>query len=144
VGLFCHASQKTINEHLKFSVFSFFPVNTVIEFFYWLFSLTCAPPGKNTEKSTKAVTGAVLFQCEGGSSVSLPESLLFVSTLDGSLHAISKQTGDIKWTLKEGVCLCVYLHVCALQQVITERIWSDHFTFSLLDPIIQVPAFFQE
>jgi len=33
VGLFCHASQKTINEHLKFSVFSFFPVNTVIEFF---------------------------------------------------------------------------------------------------------------
>ncbi|KTF80298.1 hypothetical protein cypCar_00039161 [Cyprinus carpio] len=40
-------------------------------------------------------------QCEGGSSVSLPESLLFVSTLDGSLHAVSKQTGDIKWTLKE-------------------------------------------
>uniref|UniRef100_A0A8C2L4B2 Serine/threonine-protein kinase/endoribonuclease IRE1 n=1 Tax=Cyprinus carpio TaxID=7962 RepID=A0A8C2L4B2_CYPCA len=43
----------------------------------------------------------------GGSSVSLPESLLFVSTLDGSLHAVSKQTGDIKWTLKEGVCLSV-------------------------------------
>uniref|UniRef100_A0A671MEC1 Serine/threonine-protein kinase/endoribonuclease IRE1 n=1 Tax=Sinocyclocheilus anshuiensis TaxID=1608454 RepID=A0A671MEC1_9TELE len=41
------------------------------------------------------------------SSVSLPESLLFVSTLDGSLHAVSKQTGDIKWTLKEGVCLSV-------------------------------------
>ncbi|RXN06394.1 serine threonine- kinase endoribonuclease IRE1-like protein [Labeo rohita] len=40
-------------------------------------------------------------QCEGGSSVSLPESLLFVSTLDGNLHAVSKQTGDIKWTLKE-------------------------------------------
>ncbi|XP_065110326.1 serine/threonine-protein kinase/endoribonuclease IRE1 isoform X1 [Paramisgurnus dabryanus] len=40
-------------------------------------------------------------KCEGGSSVSLPESLLFVSTLDGSLHAVSKQTGDIKWTLKE-------------------------------------------
>uniref|UniRef100_A0A671MBZ9 Serine/threonine-protein kinase/endoribonuclease IRE1 n=1 Tax=Sinocyclocheilus anshuiensis TaxID=1608454 RepID=A0A671MBZ9_9TELE len=46
-----------------------------------------------------------LFQCKGGSSVSLPESLLFVSTLDGSLHAVSKQTGDIKWTLKEGVCV---------------------------------------
>uniref|UniRef100_A0A4W4GEG3 Serine/threonine-protein kinase/endoribonuclease IRE1 n=1 Tax=Electrophorus electricus TaxID=8005 RepID=A0A4W4GEG3_ELEEL len=39
--------------------------------------------------------------CEGGSSVTLPESLLFVSTLDGSLHAVSKQTGDIKWSLKE-------------------------------------------
>uniref|UniRef100_A0A8C2D3C9 non-specific serine/threonine protein kinase n=1 Tax=Cyprinus carpio TaxID=7962 RepID=A0A8C2D3C9_CYPCA len=42
-----------------------------------------------------------VITCEGGSSVSLPESLLFVSTLDGSLHAVSKQTGDIKWTLKE-------------------------------------------
>uniref|UniRef100_A0A4W6FWY7 Serine/threonine-protein kinase/endoribonuclease IRE1 n=1 Tax=Lates calcarifer TaxID=8187 RepID=A0A4W6FWY7_LATCA len=29
------------------------------------------------------------------------ESLLFVSTLDGSLHAVSKQSGDIKWTLRE-------------------------------------------
>uniref|UniRef100_A0A4W4GEU4 Serine/threonine-protein kinase/endoribonuclease IRE1 n=1 Tax=Electrophorus electricus TaxID=8005 RepID=A0A4W4GEU4_ELEEL len=36
-------------------------------------------------------------------SVTLPESLLFVSTLDGSLHAVSKQTGDIKWSLKEGM-----------------------------------------
>uniref|UniRef100_A0A672ZXZ4 non-specific serine/threonine protein kinase n=1 Tax=Sphaeramia orbicularis TaxID=375764 RepID=A0A672ZXZ4_9TELE len=34
-------------------------------------------------------------------SVTLPESLLFVSTLDGSLHAVSKQSGDIKWTLRE-------------------------------------------
>uniref|UniRef100_A0AAR2IZQ2 Serine/threonine-protein kinase/endoribonuclease IRE1 n=1 Tax=Pygocentrus nattereri TaxID=42514 RepID=A0AAR2IZQ2_PYGNA len=42
--------------------------------------------------------------CAGSSSVTLPESLLFVSTLDGSLHAVSKKTGDIKWTLKEGTC----------------------------------------
>lgn len=35
------------------------------------------------------------------SAVTLPESLLFVSTLDGSLHAVSKQSGDIKWTLRE-------------------------------------------
>uniref|UniRef100_A0A8C4FB17 Serine/threonine-protein kinase/endoribonuclease IRE1 n=1 Tax=Dicentrarchus labrax TaxID=13489 RepID=A0A8C4FB17_DICLA len=34
-------------------------------------------------------------------SVTLPESLLFVSTLDGNLHAVSKQSGDIKWTLRE-------------------------------------------
>uniref|UniRef100_A0A8D3BII5 Serine/threonine-protein kinase/endoribonuclease IRE1 n=1 Tax=Scophthalmus maximus TaxID=52904 RepID=A0A8D3BII5_SCOMX len=34
-------------------------------------------------------------------SVTLPESLLFVSTLDGSLHAVSKQSGEIKWTLRE-------------------------------------------
>ncbi|KAL1005273.1 hypothetical protein UPYG_G00056960 [Umbra pygmaea] len=33
--------------------------------------------------------------------VTLPDSLLFISTLDGSLHAVSKQSGDIKWTLKE-------------------------------------------
>uniref|UniRef100_W5LGF4 Serine/threonine-protein kinase/endoribonuclease IRE1 n=1 Tax=Astyanax mexicanus TaxID=7994 RepID=W5LGF4_ASTMX len=43
----------------------------------------------------------VTFYFAGGSSVTLPESLLFVSTLDGSLHAVSKKTGDIKWTLKE-------------------------------------------
>uniref|UniRef100_A0A8C7Z4L0 non-specific serine/threonine protein kinase n=1 Tax=Oryzias sinensis TaxID=183150 RepID=A0A8C7Z4L0_9TELE len=40
----------------------------------------------------------------GARSVTLPESLLFISTLDGSLHAVSKQTGDIKWTLREGSC----------------------------------------
>lgn len=31
-----------------------------------------------------------------------PDGLLLVSTLDGSLHALSKQTGDLKWTLKDG------------------------------------------
>uniref|UniRef100_A0A671UH54 Serine/threonine-protein kinase/endoribonuclease IRE1 n=1 Tax=Sparus aurata TaxID=8175 RepID=A0A671UH54_SPAAU len=41
------------------------------------------------------------YQVGGVRSVTLPESLLFVSTLDGSLHAVSKQTGDIKWTLRE-------------------------------------------
>lgn len=25
-----------------------------------------------------------------------------MSTLDGSLHALSKQTGDLKWTLRDG------------------------------------------
>ncbi|XP_018094098.1 serine/threonine-protein kinase/endoribonuclease IRE1 isoform X1 [Xenopus laevis] len=49
----------------------------------------------------------------GGSSttVSLPETLLFVSTLDGSLHAISKRTGSIRWTLKEDPVLQVPTHV---------------------------------
>uniref|UniRef100_A0A8C4NBB6 non-specific serine/threonine protein kinase n=1 Tax=Eptatretus burgeri TaxID=7764 RepID=A0A8C4NBB6_EPTBU len=36
------------------------------------------------------------------STVAMPESLLFVSTLDGRMHAVNKRTGDIKWTLKEG------------------------------------------
>lgn len=31
-----------------------------------------------------------------------PDSLLLVATLDGSLHALSKQTGDLKWTLRDG------------------------------------------
>uniref|UniRef100_A0A7M4DZU0 Serine/threonine-protein kinase/endoribonuclease IRE1 n=1 Tax=Crocodylus porosus TaxID=8502 RepID=A0A7M4DZU0_CROPO len=45
---------------------------------------------------------ALLFQsCGSASSVTVPETLLFVSTLDGSLHAVSKRTGAIKWTLKE-------------------------------------------
>lgn len=42
-----------------------------------------------------------LVQVGGVRSVTLPESLLFISTLDGSLHAVSKQSGDIKWTLRE-------------------------------------------
>ncbi|MGH0126413.1 UNVERIFIED_CONTAM: hypothetical protein FKN15_030277 [Acipenser sinensis] len=43
------------------------------------------------------------FQCScSGNTVTLPETLLFVSTLDGSLHAVSKRTGSINWTLKEG------------------------------------------
>lgn len=34
--------------------------------------------------------------------MTVPETLLFISTLDGNLHAVSKSTGDIKWTLKDG------------------------------------------
>ncbi|KAM9296635.1 serine/threonine-protein kinase/endoribonuclease IRE1 [Gastrophryne carolinensis] len=45
------------------------------------------------------------------SSVGLPETLLFVSTLDGNLHAVSKRTGTIKWTLKEDPVLQVPTHV---------------------------------
>uniref|UniRef100_A0A7N6BC57 Serine/threonine-protein kinase/endoribonuclease IRE1 n=1 Tax=Anabas testudineus TaxID=64144 RepID=A0A7N6BC57_ANATE len=53
----------------------------------------------------------VAHQVGGVRSVTLPESLLFVSTLDGSLHAVSKQSGDIKWTLREDpvIQLPVYL-----------------------------------
>ncbi|XP_029821119.1 serine/threonine-protein kinase/endoribonuclease IRE2 [Manacus vitellinus] len=40
-------------------------------------------------------------QCLKGGAVTVPETLLFVSTLDGNLHAVSKSTGDIKWTLKD-------------------------------------------
>ncbi|XP_039510824.1 serine/threonine-protein kinase/endoribonuclease IRE1-like [Pimephales promelas] len=45
------------------------------------------------------------------STVSVPESLLFVSTLDGNLHAVSKRSGSIKWTLKEDPVLQVPTHV---------------------------------
>jgi len=41
-------------------------------------------------------------QCLKGGTVTVPETLLFVSTLDGNLHAVSRSTGDIKWTLKDG------------------------------------------
>uniref|UniRef100_A0A8C3YCS9 Serine/threonine-protein kinase/endoribonuclease IRE2 n=1 Tax=Catagonus wagneri TaxID=51154 RepID=A0A8C3YCS9_9CETA len=44
-----------------------------------------------------ALLGTLLPQVQN----SRPESLLFVSTLDGNLHALSKQTGDLKWTLKD-------------------------------------------
>ncbi|XP_066497568.1 serine/threonine-protein kinase/endoribonuclease IRE1 isoform X2 [Hoplias malabaricus] len=45
------------------------------------------------------------------STVSLSESLLFVSTLDGNLHAVNKRSGSIKWTLKEDPVLQVPTHV---------------------------------
>lgn len=58
---------------------------------------------------------ALLLPGPGGfgspSTVTLPETLLFVSTLDGSLHAVSKRTGSIKWTLKEDPVLQVPTHV---------------------------------
>uniref|UniRef100_A0AAY4BXN2 Serine/threonine-protein kinase/endoribonuclease IRE1 n=1 Tax=Denticeps clupeoides TaxID=299321 RepID=A0AAY4BXN2_9TELE len=46
--------------------------------------------------------GLFLTGCSSASTVSLPESLLFVSTLDGNLHAVNRRSGAIKWTLKEG------------------------------------------
>ncbi|XP_037546235.1 serine/threonine-protein kinase/endoribonuclease IRE1 [Nematolebias whitei] len=51
------------------------------------------------------------LQVEGVKSVTLPESLLFISTLDGSLHAVSKQTGDIKWTLREDPIIQVPIYL---------------------------------
>ncbi|KFV72504.1 Serine/threonine-protein kinase/endoribonuclease IRE1, partial [Struthio camelus australis] len=45
------------------------------------------------------------------SAVTVPETLLFVSTLDGNLHAVSKSTGDIKWTLKDDPILQVPVYV---------------------------------
>lgn len=36
--------------------------------------------------------------------MTVPETLLFISTLDGNLHAVSKSTGDVRWTLKDGEC----------------------------------------
>ncbi|XP_053897649.1 serine/threonine-protein kinase/endoribonuclease IRE2 isoform X1 [Malaclemys terrapin pileata] len=54
---------------------------------------------------------AHLAQCLAGSAVTVPETLLFVSTLDGNLHAVSKKTGDIKWTLKDDPILQVPVYV---------------------------------
>lgn len=34
-------------------------------------------------------------------TLSVPESFLFVSTLDGTMHAVKKQSGEIRWSLKE-------------------------------------------
>ncbi|XP_048348584.1 serine/threonine-protein kinase/endoribonuclease IRE2 isoform X2 [Sphaerodactylus townsendi] len=42
-----------------------------------------------------------------GSTSAGPEGLLFISTLDGSFHAVSKKTGDIQWTLEDAPTLQV-------------------------------------
>ncbi|XP_035168357.1 serine/threonine-protein kinase/endoribonuclease IRE1-like, partial [Oxyura jamaicensis] len=49
--------------------------------------------------------------CLKSSAVTVPETLLFISTLDGNLHAVSKSTGDIKWTLKDDPILQVPVYV---------------------------------
>nr|XP_015215605.1 PREDICTED: serine/threonine-protein kinase/endoribonuclease IRE2 [Lepisosteus oculatus] len=58
--------------------------------------------------------GGEILQGRAGSSVTLPETLLFVSTLDGNLHAVSKQTGAIKWTLKEDPIIQVPVYLTEL------------------------------
>ncbi|MGH0117024.1 UNVERIFIED_CONTAM: hypothetical protein FKN15_024969 [Acipenser sinensis] len=57
------------------------------------------------------ILGNSFLKCHAGNSVTLPETLLFVSTLDGNLHAVSKQSGDIKWTLKEDPILQVPVYL---------------------------------
>uniref|UniRef100_A0A8C4USS3 non-specific serine/threonine protein kinase n=1 Tax=Falco tinnunculus TaxID=100819 RepID=A0A8C4USS3_FALTI len=49
--------------------------------------------------------------CLKSGAVTVPETLLFISTLDGNLHAVSKSTGDIKWTLKDDPILQVPVYV---------------------------------
>uniref|UniRef100_A0A3B4AT84 Serine/threonine-protein kinase/endoribonuclease IRE1 n=1 Tax=Periophthalmus magnuspinnatus TaxID=409849 RepID=A0A3B4AT84_9GOBI len=91
-------------------------------FFYWLthwsitpyprpFAPIFSPPplqlrpdvtGSAPTRKYGAVSRTVALLLWIFTAVTLPESLLFVSTLDGSLHAVSKQSGDIKWTLREG------------------------------------------
>ncbi|XP_036445565.1 serine/threonine-protein kinase/endoribonuclease IRE1 isoform X1 [Colossoma macropomum] len=60
---------------------------------------------------TALFSNLLLTDCCSASTVSLPESLLFVSTLDGNLHAVNKRSGSIKWTLKEDPVLQVPTHV---------------------------------
>uniref|UniRef100_A0A803T785 Uncharacterized protein n=1 Tax=Anolis carolinensis TaxID=28377 RepID=A0A803T785_ANOCA len=47
----------------------------------------------------------LLQSLAGSPTVVAPDSLVFVSTLDGSLHAVSKTTGDVAWTLKDDPAL---------------------------------------
>ncbi|XP_067859133.1 serine/threonine-protein kinase/endoribonuclease IRE1 isoform X2 [Heptranchias perlo] len=76
-------------------------------------------PNLSTNRDRKAMAGAALLlavlllevgQC-AASTVTLPETLLFVSTLDGNLHAVSKRTGEIKWTLKEAPIIQVPVYL---------------------------------
>ncbi|XP_073245548.1 serine/threonine-protein kinase/endoribonuclease IRE1-like [Porites lutea] len=62
------------------SCYAMFRVLTISLAFLWLFP--------------------VVFSVESH-TLSVPESFLFVSTLDGTMHAVKKQTGEIKWSLKE-------------------------------------------
>ncbi|XP_015749967.1 PREDICTED: serine/threonine-protein kinase/endoribonuclease IRE1-like isoform X3 [Acropora digitifera] len=49
-------------------------------------------------------------------TLTVPESYLFVSTLDGTMYAVKKQTGEIRWSLKEDAVIRtpVYLRAGAI------------------------------
>lgn len=57
--------------------------------------------------------------------MTVPESYLFVSTLDGTMYAVKKQTGEIRWSLKEGgsesVTIELYLYLKCVQRMIIYR-----------------------
>uniref|UniRef100_A0A8D2PJ58 Serine/threonine-protein kinase/endoribonuclease IRE1 n=1 Tax=Zosterops lateralis melanops TaxID=1220523 RepID=A0A8D2PJ58_ZOSLA len=63
---------------------------------------------RGSSNSSSQVNLQLLPQC---GAVTVPETLLFISTLDGNLHAVSKSTGDIKWTLKDDPILQVPVYV---------------------------------
>ncbi|XP_054849076.1 serine/threonine-protein kinase/endoribonuclease IRE2 isoform X2 [Eublepharis macularius] len=68
-----------------------------------------APTGRPRPDAARRLLLLLLAaaQCLYGSAGTAPEGLLFISTLDGSLHAVSKRSGDIQWTLKEAPALQV-------------------------------------
>uniref|UniRef100_A0A8C3Y9P2 non-specific serine/threonine protein kinase n=1 Tax=Catharus ustulatus TaxID=91951 RepID=A0A8C3Y9P2_CATUS len=69
---------------------------------------------RGSSSSSSQVNLQLLPQCQAslkGGAVTVPETLLFISTLDGNLHAVSKSTGDIKWTLKDDPILQVPVYV---------------------------------
>nr|XP_056722531.1 serine/threonine-protein kinase/endoribonuclease IRE2 [Euleptes europaea] len=62
------------------------------------------PWGRRAKEAPLPTPGSV---CAGRDRGSAPEGLLFVSTLDGNLHAVSKRTGAVKWTLEDAPTLQV-------------------------------------
>uniref|UniRef100_A0A8C6G0L5 Serine/threonine-protein kinase/endoribonuclease IRE2 n=1 Tax=Moschus moschiferus TaxID=68415 RepID=A0A8C6G0L5_MOSMO len=63
--------------------------------------MASAAPGSGPRPALLLQLAALLGTLRPQVQSFTPENLLFVSTLDGSLHALSKQTGDLKWTLKD-------------------------------------------
>ncbi|KAG8513539.1 Serine/threonine-protein kinase/endoribonuclease IRE2 [Galemys pyrenaicus] len=61
-----------------------------------------APPPELGDRGSQTQLGRLpSFVFPTAAQTLRPENLLLVSTLDGSLHALSKQTGHVKWTLKD-------------------------------------------
>lgn len=64
--------------------------------------------GKNHQRESRAVFKLLLFLNEfflvfrQPKTLSVPKTFLFVSTLDGTLYAVHKNTGEIRWSIKEG------------------------------------------
>ncbi|RXN00762.1 Serine/threonine-protein kinase/endoribonuclease IRE1 [Acipenser ruthenus] len=108
-GTLCPSSSLLYLGRTEYTITMYDTKNKELRWNATYFNYASTLPDEDTEYT---LSPGLLFQCScSGNTVTLPETLLFVSTLDGSLHAVSKRTGSINWTLKEDPVLQVPMHV---------------------------------
>ena len=76
--------------------------------------------------------------------MSVPESLLFISTLDGTMHAVKKQTGDVRWSLKEGDNKFIVSEICERYQLLCVYYTGSFILLLIARPFKSVTSSYEE